>query len=270
VRNGVGFAIWAPEVWSSDPSAVRVALANKQLWVDGSTAVLEHGSEVFQTFKVTGKKKELKGQDEGKQRMQRVLGGPKPAPQILHTISRVYDNLDRQITDKFRVRETTVLAGQRPKGGFVPAAQLHHSDNRVPDIHNVLLIGAGAERVGLWIWEHSAGIVIRYVGAGGTQEAYNKLVGEVESKCPVPTFVVLEPGEMIVMHGNVIHAGASLDGSCEHGSMRVHMYMQSRDPAARTEHGEDYTILLRDLQAKGPGTPGIEEVFGRGFCRRAG
>jgi hypothetical protein len=261
VNSGVGFAIWRPDVWSSDKDAVVKAVANKNLWSEGSSSVMQRGQPVFQTFHGST------ADNEGQQRMQFVLGNEPPeAPGTprqgrLNDVSAVFDALCKELTDLYRVRESAVLAGRKPRSGHQPRAQLHHSDNKVPDRHNVLLIGAGYDAVGLWIWEHSAGILIEYEESGGSPEAYQKACEAVGKLCPKPVFVLLQPGEMIVMHGNVIHAGAKLDANSACGSVRVHKYMQSLHAMATVENRRDYTELL---------SPVMEKLFGRLFDRSEG
>jgi hypothetical protein len=273
VNNGVGFAIWRPNVWSRDDASLRKAIADRQLWSEGHKAVLAEGQAVFQTFR--------RGtvDSEGDQRLQVVLENDAPVapgtpPQgALSEISSLYDDLSPELEALYRVRESAVLAGRTPNRGYTPKAQLHHSDNTVPDRHNVLLIGAGFEPVGLWIWERSASIVIDYEASKGSQVAHDKACAEVEKWCPTPVFVLLQPGEMIMMHGNVIHAGAKLDANSVFGSLRVHKYMQALHAKAKVEKNKDYTVLLSGMGRQAslaPGTPLLEDVFGRFFDRSEG
>jgi hypothetical protein len=279
--GGIGFAIFPINVWSSDPAQVQKAVEDPKLWKDASAAVGMLGRGVFQTYSRDGE--DFIPETEGGQRLQAVVGPSTPRRQeglvrararhVLHEVSNVFDLHVPALKKAFSVRESAVMKGERPKYGHSPKAQMQHSDNSVPDNHNALLIGAGSEPVGLWVWTYSQHIVCKLEASGHTLADFEQACKEVDEQCQSPVYVLLQPGEMIMLHGNVIHAGARLGDHSVTGAVRVHKYMVSVDAPSGAVYEEDSTVLLALLgsQENLPlGTRSLDSVFGRFYDRGAG
>lgn len=280
-RRSIGFAIFPIDVWSSKPDVVRKSVSDVSLWRRAGGAVLEIGRPVFQTFNPSlpsiDEQVEWIVDTEGDQRWQAVLtstptGMTRESRSELHMVSEVFDLLVPDLSGAYRPRESAVMTGAQPTAPYTPKAQLQHSDNSVPDDENVQMLGAGAEAVGVWVWGFSHLIAKSYQASEHSLEDHKKACDKVKQLCPSPVYVLLQPGEMMMMHGNVIHAGAKLPDGSVTGCARVHKYMIPVS-APQTKYKEDFTVLLASIGMQNhlpPGTQSLDSVFELLFDRGAG
>jgi hypothetical protein len=164
----------------------------------------------------------------GNQRQQLVVAmadrvKPRQLKQLVSLIKAARDamcSIASHLGTKLHLAKAALIRNRTPDGGLKPTIQYPHNDYGLRLGYNGVAVVVAVERVTLWVYPCSHHAV---QGLGEARTAAER--AEALDWAPTTGWqrVTLEPGEVFVMHGHLIHAGDM--GQPGESAVRLHLYM---------------------------------------------
>lgn len=233
--------------WAHEPARVREVLADTELWATLRSAVMGAGSPIFQKFVEVEAGTADADCIHGKYYVNDAEGGVRlqldekdihagmayaQAAECMDAANdiRVAFKLDERVLEGWNAPGLAYLlnaGGSDPQDPYTaPRGQTAHPDygyrpgltpsHRLPVTDKMSGIVAGPEGCELlgWLGSHRAFAMYLAAKTAADRSRAIELAKELQM-----VHIKLNPGEMLVFHGNFVHAG------CKRGPIRVHQYL---------------------------------------------
>lgn len=228
-------------------------LANGDLWKHIAQKVTVLGNPIFQKFRPDGQL-----ETEGDQRKQQVIDPAEGDTDAIGTWNE-YDEEDRArmlelktysalnpngfVGEVFKSVGAAALVNVPPTGDQPQFAQIQHVDYQVNGKTPLLKapatsIQSGPEGCSILLWPCSHKLLHALEALEETDvEQADELLQQIKSLRMVRCN--LKPYEMLIMHGNLVHAG------CANTGVRLHQYLKQVDDNSPTQ--SNFTVLLEGI-----------------------